>query len=61
MTLTQLGVSMLYTVRFFVCTANLNQEECRKETEVRQAKDWSGPFSTDLGVLLGSEYKYIPE
>ena len=28
------------------------QEECRKETEVRQVNDWSGPFLTDLGVNL---------
>ena len=27
-------------------------EECRKETEVRQVNDWSGPFLTDLGVNL---------
>ena len=30
----------------------LSQEECRKETEVRQVNDWSGPFFTDLGVNL---------
>ena len=52
--------SLLCNVRPDLCFVSrrvMMQEECRKETEVRQVNDWSGPFLTDLGVNL---YCFFP-